>query len=162
MTLRSKQFTSEAPHVVFTPEMRALSDRDRRPGDRIRISRRRSFTIGLPRHIKYSYAIEYSTIRNISEYCRSSGYGDCGQEALLFITLCRLNGIPARWQSGWNTFPGAKTHPRLDRNLPRSLWLDARGPLHGHFRHALRHRPQAANRSANFATSISAASTNIA
>jgi hypothetical protein len=27
---------------------------------------------------------------------------------MLFITLCRLNGIPARWQSGWNTFPRFK------------------------------------------------------
>jgi transglutaminase-like putative cysteine protease len=54
------------------------------------------------------YAIEYSTIRNIGDYCRSRGYGDCGQEALLFMTLCRLNGIPARWQSGWNTFPTGK------------------------------------------------------
>ena len=59
--------------------------------------------------IKYSYAIENSTIPNISEYCRTHGYGDCGQEALLFITLCRLNGIPARWQSGWDTFPHSTT-----------------------------------------------------
>ena len=28
---------------------------------------------------------------------------------MLFITLCRLNSIPARWQSGWNTVPGGKT-----------------------------------------------------
>jgi transglutaminase-like putative cysteine protease len=59
-------------------------------------------------NIKYSFALEYSTIRNISDYCRVKGYGDCGQEALLFITLCRLNGVPARWQSAWNTFPGDK------------------------------------------------------
>jgi transglutaminase-like putative cysteine protease len=59
-------------------------------------------------NIKYSFALEYSTIRNISDYCRGKGYGDCGQEALLFITLCRLNGVPARWQSAWNTFPGDK------------------------------------------------------
>jgi transglutaminase-like putative cysteine protease len=29
---------------------------------------------------------------------------------LLFITLCRMNNIPARWQSGWNIFPGATSN----------------------------------------------------
>ncbi|HWY76716.1 MAG TPA: transglutaminase-like domain-containing protein, partial [Verrucomicrobiae bacterium] len=61
-------------------------------------------------HLQYSYALEYSTIPNISDYCRSKGYGDCGQQGLLFITLCRYNGIPARWQSGWNMFPGDTTN----------------------------------------------------
>jgi hypothetical protein len=28
-------------------------------------------------------------------------HGACGLKAMLMITLCRLNGIPARWQSGW-------------------------------------------------------------
>jgi len=101
-------FLSEAPHVEFTPEIRALSEqiagREANPARRAR-----KFYDWIADNVKYSYAIEYSTIRNISDYCRARGYGDCGQEALLFITLCRLNGIPARWQSGWNTFPGAKT-----------------------------------------------------
>ena len=26
-------------------------------------------------------------------------------QTMLFITLCRLNGIPARWQSGWEFQP---------------------------------------------------------
>ena len=25
---------------------------------------------------------------------------------MLFITMCRYNGIPARWQTGWNLTPG--------------------------------------------------------
>ncbi len=103
-----KPFTGEAPHVVFTPEMRALSQQI--AGDEANpYLKAKKIYDWMASQIKYSYAIEYSTIRNISDYCRTRGYGDCGQEALLFITLCRLNGIPARWQSGWNTFPGAKT-----------------------------------------------------
>jgi transglutaminase superfamily protein len=104
-----QEFTREGPHIVFSPEMRALSERiggkEQNP-----YLKAKKFHDWIAENIKYSFAIEYSTIRNISEYCRSRGYGDCGQEALLFMTLCRLNGIPARWQSGWNTFPGAKSN----------------------------------------------------
>jgi len=104
-----KQFTLEAPHVVFTPEIRALSQQivvdETNP-----YVKAKKFYDWISEHIKYSLALEYSTIRNISDYCLKNGYGDCGQEALLFMTLCRLNGIPARWQSGWNTFPGAKSN----------------------------------------------------
>jgi len=101
-------FTKEGPHVVFTAEIRALSQQI--AGEEANpYLKAKKFYDWIAENIKYSYAIEYSTIRNITEYCRSHGYGDCGQEALLFITLCRLNGIPARWQSGWNTFPGAKS-----------------------------------------------------
>jgi len=103
-----KKYLAEAPHVVFTPEIRALSRQI--AGDETNPSlKAKKFYDWIADQIKYSYAIEYSTIRNISDYCRTKQYGDCGQEALLFITLCRLNGIPARWQSGWNTVPGGKT-----------------------------------------------------
>ena len=103
-----KPFLQEAPHVVFSPEMEALSKQIVGSATNDYVKARR-FYDWIAGNIKYSYALEYSTIRNISEYCRSKGYGDCGQEALLFITLCRMNGIPARWQSGWATIPGGKT-----------------------------------------------------
>ncbi|MCX8089774.1 MAG: transglutaminase domain-containing protein [Verrucomicrobiae bacterium] len=111
----------EGPHVEFTPGIRALSAQivgnETHP---YRIAKRCYDWIAA--NIRYSLAIEYSTIRNISEYCRARGYGDCGQEALLFITLCRLNGIPARWQSGWNTFPNAD-----DIHDWTEIWLDPYG-----------------------------------
>jgi transglutaminase-like putative cysteine protease len=100
-------FTNEAPHVVFSPEMKQLSKKIL-AGEKNPARQARLFYDWIGANIKYSFATEYSTIPNISEYCRAHGYGDCGQEALLFITLCRLNGIPARWQSGWDTFPGAE------------------------------------------------------
>ncbi len=103
-----KKFLGETAHVVFTPEMRVLS-RQIAGEEKNPYLKAKKFYEWIAGQIKYSYAIEYSTIRNISDYCRTRQYGDCGQEALLFITLCRLNGIPARWQSGWNTFPGGKT-----------------------------------------------------
>jgi transglutaminase-like putative cysteine protease len=118
-----RQFTREAPHIVFTRGMRALSQQI--TGEETNPLRQaKRFYDWIAENIKYSYAIEYSTIRNISEYCRSRGYGDCGQEALLFMTLCRLNGIPARWQSGWNTFPGGESiHDWCEVYVPPRGWM---------------------------------------
>ena len=118
-----KQFTSEGPHVVFTDQMKQLSNEI--AGDEQNpILKARKFYDWISENIKYSYAIEYSTIRNISDYCLTKQYGDCGQEALLFITLCRLNGIPAHWESGWLTIPGGKTiHDWTEIYLPPYGWV---------------------------------------
>ena len=104
-----QNYTREGPHVVFTDTMRStaasIADGMTNP-----LEKARAYYDWIAENIQYSYAIEYSTIRNISDYCLMNRYGDCGQEALLFITLCRMSGIPARWQSGWFTFPGGKTN----------------------------------------------------
>ncbi|MFH0794214.1 MAG: transglutaminase-like domain-containing protein [bacterium] len=94
-------FTREqAPHIVFTPEIRELSEKIL-DGEKNPLRQARLFYEWVGENIAYSYAREYSTQRNISQECLLNGYGDCGQEALLFMTLCRLNGIPVRWQTGW-------------------------------------------------------------
>jgi transglutaminase-like putative cysteine protease len=103
-----KSYTAEAPHVVFTEKIRRLSQ-EIAGSDTNTVVKARKFYNWITENIQYSYALEYSTIRNISDYCLTKKYGDCGQTALLFITLCRANGIPARWQSGWLTIPGGKT-----------------------------------------------------
>ena len=57
-------------------------------------------------NFEWAGAREYSTIPNIPEYVLHIQHGDCGQVALLYITLCRSIGIPARWESGWMLHPG--------------------------------------------------------
>ncbi|MCI5722584.1 MAG: transglutaminase-like domain-containing protein [Erysipelotrichaceae bacterium] len=51
--------------------------------------------------VKYAYMPDYFTISNIPMFALNQKVGDCGVKTLLFITLCRYAGIPARWQSGW-------------------------------------------------------------
>jgi len=53
----------------------------------------------------YSFVRKYSTIINIPEYAALNFKGDCGIQALLFITLCRCVKIPAKWQSGLAVTP---------------------------------------------------------
>ncbi len=100
-----KKYTEEGPHVKFTPMIRKLAA-EISPNAADSLTKARAFYNWISENIKYSFAREYSTITNISLYCCNQKYGDCGQEGMLFITLCRLEGIPARWQSGWNLFPG--------------------------------------------------------
>lgn len=51
-------------------------------------------------------AREYSTIDCIPTYVVEQGHGDCGQVTLLYISLMRTLGVPARWISGWMVHPG--------------------------------------------------------
>ncbi|MCH5222350.1 MAG: transglutaminase domain-containing protein [Muribaculaceae bacterium] len=50
-------------------------------------------------------AREYSTISCMPEYVLREKHGDCGQVSLLYISLMRTLGIPARWESGWMLHP---------------------------------------------------------
>jgi hypothetical protein len=56
-------------------------------------------------HIIWSGALEYSTMDNIPEYVLQHRRGDCGMQTLLFMTMARYKGIPAKWQSGWMLHP---------------------------------------------------------
>ena len=53
-------------------------------------------------------AREYSTIESLPQYVLDEAHGDCGQVALLYISLMRTLGVPARWESGWMLHPWDK------------------------------------------------------
>ncbi len=101
-----KEFTAEREtHIIFTPEIKALSEKivgnETHP---LKIARK-LFTY-ISDNYPWASALEYSTIPNIPSYVIKNRSGDCGQVTLLLLTLCRYNGIPARWQSGWMLHPG--------------------------------------------------------
>lgn len=94
----------EPPHIVFTPALKELSREIVGDETNPYLIARRLFE-WVDTNIPWASAREYSTIRNISTYCYENMHGDCGIQTLLLITLCRMNGIPARWQSGWEFQP---------------------------------------------------------
>lgn len=99
-----KYIVEEPPHIIFTEELKQLSERIL--GKEInKLSKARLIYKWINDSIPWASAREYSTIKNIPLYCVENRHGDCGIQSLLFITLCRLNGIPAKWQSGWMLHP---------------------------------------------------------
>jgi transglutaminase-like putative cysteine protease len=88
----------QPPHIVFTPALRAFSTKVvGAETDPYRIVQKLFDAVDA---IPWAGAREYATISNISNYALHAGHADCGQQTLLLIALLRLNGIPARWQSG--------------------------------------------------------------
>lgn len=87
-----------APHVVFTDDLREFSRQV--VGDEKNPWKVAQKLFAAVDRIPWAGAREYSTITNISDYALHAGHADCGQQTLLLVALLRLNGIPARWQSG--------------------------------------------------------------
>ena len=94
----------EPPQIVFTPYLRTLS-REIVGTEQNPYKIAQKIYDWITKHVHYSYMREYRTYENLSLYGALNRKGDCGVQALLFITLCRMNGVPARWQSGWYANP---------------------------------------------------------
>ena len=95
----------QSPHIRFTPYLRNLAEqivgKEKDP-----LKAAEKIYDYITTKVKYSYMKEYFLIPQIPQYCAENLRGDCGVQALLFITLCRICGIPAKWQSGLYAIPG--------------------------------------------------------
>ena len=94
----------EAPHIIFTPYLRALVQALTEGVDSL-LERARIFYDFITLNMKYTFMPAYFILENIAEAAARSYTGDCGVFALLFVTLCRCAGIPAQWQSGLTAEP---------------------------------------------------------
>lgn len=94
----------QAPHIVFTPYIKALCA-ELTEGISDPLSKARAFYDFITQNMNYTFMPEYFVLENIADSCARNHTGDCGVFALLFITLCRCAGIPAQWQSGLTAEP---------------------------------------------------------
>ena len=93
-------YTGEhAPHIVFTPYVKALCA-ELTEGVTDPVEKARRFYNYVTTQVKYSFMPDYFVQPEIADSCLRTRRGDCGVQALAFITLCRCAGIPAKWQSG--------------------------------------------------------------
>ena len=94
----------EPPHILFTPYIRELAAQ-LTEGIQNPLEKARRFYDFITLNMTYTFMPAYFVLENIPENCARNFTGDCGVFALLFLTLCRSVGIPARWQSGLATEP---------------------------------------------------------
>ncbi|MEZ0346760.1 MAG: transglutaminase domain-containing protein [Infirmifilum sp.] len=100
-----EEYTAEKPpHIVFSDYLvgltRKIVGEEKNP---LKIAQR--IWLWVTSNVRYTYAMDYALYDNISEYVAKNLRGDCGMQAILFITMARIAGIPARWQSGWYLNP---------------------------------------------------------
>jgi len=126
-----RTYTSERPpHILFSPEIRAVVAKETAGVDNP-LEKARRLWLYVAKNMRYRYEVEYSTIPSISQMAVKELRGDCGVHAMLFITLCRAAGIPARWQSGWETKPeGYTMHDWAEFYIEPWGWLPA-DPTYG-------------------------------
>lgn len=94
----------QAPHIVFTPFIRSLVEM-LTEGVTDPLEKARIFYDFITLNMKYTFMPSYFILECIPDSAARSYTGDCGVFALLFITMCRCAGIPARWQSGLTAEP---------------------------------------------------------
>ena len=93
------------PHIAFTHDLRKTVEKVIGKETNPLRKAQRIFEY-IDTHIRYHAEEEYGNIASFASKALACRRGDCGVQGMLFITMCRAAGIPARWQSGWQTKPG--------------------------------------------------------
>ena len=113
----------EAPHIVFTPYLRALAaqltEGIASPAEKAKL-----IYDYVTLNVRYHFQPSYFVHESIAENCARSRRGDCGIMALTFITLCRIAGIPGPVGERLCSGPGGRGLSRLGAVLRRPQGLD--------------------------------------
>jgi transglutaminase-like putative cysteine protease len=120
-----RHFLAERPpHIRFSPELTQTVTRI--VGDETNpLPKVRKIFRWVDDNIRYNAEEEYCIIPSLSQNALTRRRGDCGVQAALFITMCRAAGVPARFQSGWQTKPAGdhNMHDWAEIFVPPWGWL---------------------------------------
>jgi hypothetical protein len=113
------------PHIKFTPQITAKVHEI--IGDETNpLAKARKIFHWVSANIPWHAEQEYCTIRSLSDWGFTNRTGDCGVQGSVFITMCRIAGVPARWQTGWETKPvGNSMHDWSEIYIAPWGWLPA-------------------------------------
>lgn len=115
----------EGAFIRFTPYLRALAQ-DITSGESDALHKAWRIYQFITTQLDYTFMRDYFQVEHLGEYCAVNLRGDCGLQTLLFISLCRIAGIPARWQSGLSVSPTyTGSHDWAQFYLPGWGWLFA-------------------------------------
>lgn len=129
---REEYVSEQLPHIAFTPYLRRVAG-EIVSGEQNQYQKAWRIYSWITENLRYALVPEYSTIECISDYAARNLRGDCGVMALLFITLCRISGVPARWQSGWQLNPIRQSpHDWAQFYVEPQGWLYADPSFGGH------------------------------
>lgn len=104
-THMGKHLSEIPPHMLFSPYAKTLT-REIIGNEENPYFKAKKIYDWITQNIKYSYMHAYSTYDTpLVDFAISNLKGDCGVQALTFITMCRIAGIPSRWESGWSINP---------------------------------------------------------
>lgn len=121
----AEDLAEEGPFLLFTPYLRALAAELAGP-ECSPAEKAWKYYEFITEKVCYSFVRDYFQIDHIGEFCARELKGDCGLQAILFIILCRIGGIPARWQSGLCIDDdGVGCHDWAQFHLPGWGWLFA-------------------------------------
>ncbi len=93
------------PHIAFTPEIRKQVAEIVGTETNSLVKARQIFR-WVSANVKWNAEDEYCIIPSFAIKGFTARRGDCGVQNTVFVTMCRIAGIPARWQSGFETKPG--------------------------------------------------------
>ncbi|HZQ47251.1 MAG TPA: transglutaminase domain-containing protein [Verrucomicrobiae bacterium] len=114
------------PHIVFTPGIRgqvaAIIGQETNA-----LAKARKIFHWVSDHVPWNAEDEYCIVPSFAIKGFTARRGDCGVQNTVFITMCRIAGIPARWQSGFETKPGDKwgMHDWAEMYIAPWGWLPA-------------------------------------